>query len=50
MDCPISGVQLNDAILFIFTATLLATFDIQKAVENGIVVEPGFAFTNGALM
>ncbi|THH11765.1 hypothetical protein EW146_g7925 [Bondarzewia mesenterica] len=46
--CP--GVHLSEASLFIFTATLLSVFKMEKVIENGIVQEPKHEFTSGVLI
>jgi len=46
--CP--GAQLAQSMLFIFAATLLSVFNIEKVVINGVVQEPKYEFTNGILM
>ena len=36
--CP--GLLFADEVLFAICARLIAVFDIQKKVENGVVIEP----------
>jgi len=46
--CP--GEQLAQSILFIFTATVLSVFDINKVTINGVVQEPKCEFSSGVLV
>ncbi|KAI0260107.1 cytochrome P450 [Gloeopeniophorella convolvens] len=46
--CP--GNQLAQSIMFIFAATTLSVFDINKVVINGVVQEPKNEFTSGVLV
>jgi cytochrome P450 len=46
--CP--GAQLAQSILFIFAATVLSVFNIEKVVINGVVQEPKNAFSSGVLV
>ncbi|KAK7695619.1 hypothetical protein QCA50_000255 [Cerrena zonata] len=45
--CP--GLNLADASVFIACTMVLTTFDISKAVENGVVVEPSGEYTSGTV-
>ncbi|THH20292.1 hypothetical protein EW146_g1063 [Bondarzewia mesenterica] len=45
--CP--GMHLVDASLFLQCATILAVFNITKAVENGVVIEPAVEYTSGSI-
>ena len=46
--CP--GEQLAQSLLFIFTATVLSVFDINKVTINGVVQEPKCEFSSGVLV
>ncbi|KAI0046723.1 cytochrome P450 [Auriscalpium vulgare] len=46
--CP--GSQLAQSIMYIFCATILSVFDIQKVTVDGVVQEPKHEFTNGVLV
>ena len=46
--CP--GAQLAQSIMFIFAATVLSVFNIEKVVINGVVQEPKNAFSSGVLV
>ncbi|KAH9056253.1 cytochrome P450 [Lactarius vividus] len=46
--CP--GEQLAQSILFIFAATVLSVFDINKVTINGVVQEPTCEFSSGVLV
>jgi hypothetical protein len=46
--CP--GEQLAQSILYIFAATVLSVFDIDKVTINGVVQEPTCEFTSGVLV
>ena len=46
--CP--GSVLADYLLFIFCASILAVYDIEKVEENGIIQEPKHEFTSGVLV
>ncbi|KAI9453720.1 cytochrome P450 [Lactarius psammicola] len=46
--CP--GEQLAQSILFIFAATVLSVFDINKVTINGVVQEPSCEFSSGVLV
>lgn len=44
------GTHLADAMMFLFSTSILSVFDIEKAIDaNGIEITPEFAFTSGAL-
>ncbi|EIM86814.1 cytochrome P450 [Stereum hirsutum FP-91666 SS1] len=46
--CP--GTHLADAMMFLFSTSILSVFDIEKAIDaNGMEITPEFAFTSGAL-
>ncbi|KAK7692050.1 hypothetical protein QCA50_005455 [Cerrena zonata] len=45
--CP--GLNLADTTVFFTCAMALATFDISKAVENGVVIEPSGEYTAGTV-
>ena len=45
--CP--GLQLADASVWLAIAMILSVFKIEKAVENGQVVEPDTEFTSGTV-
>lgn len=44
-----AGLNLADASIFIECAMILATFDISKAVENGVTIEPSGEYTTGTV-
>lgn len=46
--CP--GEQLAQSILYIFAATVLSVFDINKVTINGVVQEPTCEFSSGVLV
>ncbi len=46
--CP--GEQLAQSILFIFAATVLSVFDVNKVTINGVVQEPTCEFSSGVLV
>ena len=46
--CP--GEQLAQSIMFIFAATVLSVFDINKVTVNGVVQEPTCEFSSGVLV
>ena len=46
--CP--GEQLAQSIMFIFAATVLSVFDINKVTINGVVQEPSCEFSSGVLV
>ena len=46
--CP--GEQLAQSLLFIFAASILSVFDINKVAINGVVQEPKCEFSNGVLV
>lgn len=43
------GLNLADTSVFFACAKVLATFDISKAVENGVIVEPSGEYTAGTI-
>ncbi|PPR02448.1 hypothetical protein CVT24_001997 [Panaeolus cyanescens] len=43
------GSRLADSSIYITCATVLAVFDIKKAIENGTVVEPVHDYTQGTI-
>lgn len=43
------GLNLADTTVFFTCAMVLATFDISKAVENGVVIEPSGEYTAGTV-
>lgn len=44
------GTHLADAMMFLFSTSILSVFDIEKAIDaNGMEITPEFAFTSGAL-
>ena len=43
------GLDLADASVFMTCAVALAAFDISKAVENGVVIEPSGEYTSGTI-
>ncbi|TFY75248.1 hypothetical protein EWM64_g8764 [Hericium alpestre] len=45
--CP--GAHLAESFMYIFIVNIVSLFDIDKVVENGVVQEPKYEFTNGAL-
>ncbi|KAL7282185.1 hypothetical protein ACG7TL_003654 [Trametes sanguinea] len=45
--CP--GLQLADASVFMAVAMALAAFKVEKAVENGKVIEPSTEYTSGTV-
>ncbi|KAK7692059.1 hypothetical protein QCA50_005464 [Cerrena zonata] len=45
--CP--GLNLADTSVFFTCAMVLATFDISKAVENGVIIEPSGEYTAGSI-
>ncbi|KAK7695653.1 hypothetical protein QCA50_000289 [Cerrena zonata] len=45
--CP--GLHLADASVFLSCALTLSAFDISKAVENGITIEPSGEYTSGTI-
>ena len=42
-------MHVADATMFIVTSSVLAAFDIQKAVVNGKVVTPAVAQSSGTI-
>jgi hypothetical protein len=46
--CP--GNQIAQAIMYIFGATVLSVFNIEKVTINGIVQEPRNEFSSGVLV
>ena len=46
--CP--GEQLAQSILYIFAATVLSVFEINKVTINGVVQEPRCEFSSGVLV
>ena len=46
--CP--GNQLAQSIMYIFGATVLSVFNIEKVVINGVVQEPRNEFSSGVLV
>ena len=46
--CP--GEQLAQSIMFIFAATVLSVFDINKVTVNGVIQEPTCEFSSGVLV
>ncbi|KAK7695652.1 hypothetical protein QCA50_000288 [Cerrena zonata] len=45
--CP--GLHLADASVFLTCAVTLAAFDISKAVEDGVIIEPSGEYTTGTI-
>ncbi|KAH9986094.1 cytochrome P450 [Russula compacta] len=46
--CP--GAQLAQSMMFIFAATVLSVFNIEKVTINGVVQEPKNDFSSGVLV
>jgi hypothetical protein len=46
--CP--GAQIAQSIMFIFAATVLSVFNIEKVTINGVVQEPKNEFSSGVLV
>jgi hypothetical protein len=46
--CP--GNQIAQAIMYIFGATVLSVFNIEKVTINGVVQEPKNEFSSGVLV
>ncbi|KAI0060742.1 cytochrome P450 [Artomyces pyxidatus] len=46
--CP--GNQLAQSIMYIFAASILSVFNIEKVSINGVVQEPSHEFTSGVLV
>lgn len=43
------GLHLADASVFLSCAMTLATFDISKAIEDGVTIEPSGKYTTGTI-
>ncbi len=46
--CP--GEQFTHSMMFIFTATVLSVFNVNKVTINGVVQEPSCEFSSGVLV